>query len=47
MRIIAMHRSQFAEFVEFTKYFKKNFASYTKKYKYSEAFRVVEIVKVT
>jgi LmbE family N-acetylglucosaminyl deacetylase len=47
MEIIKCHRSQFRDFELFKDYFKKNLASYTDKFKYSEAFRKLEVQKVT
>ncbi|HEY5536505.1 MAG TPA: PIG-L deacetylase family protein [Ignavibacteria bacterium] len=45
--ILSSHTSQFSDFDEFTDYFKKFIASDSKKYKYSESFRVIDVIKIT
>ncbi len=45
--VLSSHTSQFSDFDEFTDYFKKFIASGSRKYKYSESFRVIEVVKIT
>ena len=45
--ILSSHESQFSDFNEFKKYFKENIAKNTKKYKYSEAFRMMNVVRIT
>ena len=45
--VLASHKSQFSDFKEFTGYFKEYIAGSSKKYKYSESFRVIEVVKIT
>jgi LmbE family N-acetylglucosaminyl deacetylase len=45
--ILGSHESQFSNFDEFKKFYKKNLANSTKKYKYTEAFRTLEVVKIT
>jgi LmbE family N-acetylglucosaminyl deacetylase len=45
--VLASHKSQFSDFKEFTDFFKKYIAGTSKKYKYSETFRVIDVVKIT
>jgi LmbE family N-acetylglucosaminyl deacetylase len=46
-KVLSCHKSQFSNFNEFTERFKERIAQQYKKYKYSEAFRVIEVVNLT
>lgn len=43
IKLISMHRSQFSDKISMEKWVKTHLSSYTKKYKFSEQFRIVEI----
>ena len=47
LEVLSCHESQFSNFDEFTERFKERIAQQSKKYKYSEAFRVIEVVSLT
>ena len=47
LEVLSCHESQFSNFNEFTERFKERIAQQSKKYKYSEAFRVIEVVNLT
>ena len=47
LEVLSCHESQFSNFDEFTERFKERIAQQSKKYKYSEAFRVIEVVNLT
>jgi len=47
LNVLASHKSQFSDFNEFTGYFKKYIAGTSKKYKYSEPFRIIDVIKIT
>ncbi|MFI5211513.1 MAG: PIG-L deacetylase family protein [Ignavibacteria bacterium] len=43
--LIGAHRSQYNDYLAMAEWVKKHLSKYTKKYKYSEKFRIVEITK--
>lgn len=45
--VLSSYSSQFPNFENFSKFYKENFDNHTKKYKYSEAFRVMDVVQVS
>ena len=45
--VLSCHKSQFRDFNEFSKRYKKRISQESKKYKYSEAFRVIDVVSLT
>lgn len=45
IKLIEAHRSQFNEYKSMAEWVKQHLSSYTKKYKFSEKFRIVEIKK--
>ncbi len=45
IRLISAHRSQFGEHESMSEWVKTHLSSYTKKYKYSEKFRIVNITQ--
>jgi len=45
--VLSSHKSQFSDFKQFTSYFKENIANNSDRYKYSEAFRVIDVVQIT
>ena len=47
LELLACHKSQFPNFSKVEKYIKENVCKQSKKYKYSEAFRVLEVKQVT
>lgn len=47
LRVLACHKSQFADFEKFKDVFKEYVAKNTKKYKYSEAFRMIDVYSLT
>ncbi|MFC2093637.1 PIG-L deacetylase family protein [Bacteroidota bacterium] len=47
LEVLSCHESQFSNFDEFAERFKERIAQQSKKYKYSEAFRVIEVVSLT
>ncbi len=46
MDILSSFRSQFPDFKSFSDFFKKNIAANGGKYKYSEAFRILDVVQI-
>ncbi len=46
LEILSEHKSQFPDFGRVEKWVKEYLSSFTKKYKYSEAFRVMNIEQV-
>ena len=47
LKALSKHKSQFLDFNKVEKFLRKFLSKGTKKYKYSEAFRVVEVVQIT
>ena len=47
LELLACHKSQFPDFSKVEKYIKETVCNQTKKFKYSEAFRVLEVKQVT
>ena len=47
LELLACHKSQFPDFSKVEKYIKKTVSSQSSEYKYSEAFRVMEVKQVT
>ena len=45
--VLSSYKSQFPDFANFADFYKKNFDNASKKYKYSEAFRVMDVVQVS
>lgn len=47
LELLACHKSQFPDFSVVETYVRENVSAQTKKYKYSEAFRLLEVVQLT
>ena len=47
LQLLACHRSQFPDFSKVEKYIREKVAAQSQKYKYSEAFRVLEVEQLT
>jgi LmbE family N-acetylglucosaminyl deacetylase len=47
LELLACHKSQFPDFYKVEKYIKETVCNLSEKYKYSEAFRVLEVKQVT
>lgn len=47
LSVLSSFKSQFPNFSRFSEFFKDNLASHTDEYKYSEAFRVIEIIQIS
>ena len=45
--VLASYKSQFPDFENFSRFFKENIVSHTHEYKYSENFRVIDIVQIS
>ena len=45
--VLSSYKSQFPNFKNFSEYFKRNFSVNTKKFKYSEAFRVINDIELS
>jgi LmbE family N-acetylglucosaminyl deacetylase len=46
IEILRQHRSQFSDFDEVEDWIREHLSKFTKKYKYSEAFRVVKVLQI-
>jgi len=47
LKLLSFHKSQFPDFSKVEKYIKEKVSNQTEEYKYSEAFRVMEVIQVT